>query len=69
MYDENLGRFMAYILRHAPEAAGVELDDYGYAEVGALIAGIAKSGRKIDLPILTEIVEEDEKMRFSFNAD
>ena len=69
MYDEDLGKFLAYILRHKPSAIGIELDEYGFAEVDVLIDGIVKSGRKIDLPILNEIVELDEKMRFSFNDD
>lgn len=69
MYDEELGKFIAYILRHKPSAVGIELDENGYADVDELIDGIVKSGRKIDLPILNEIVELDAKMRFSFSAD
>lgn len=63
------GRYLAYILRHNPSAANVELDKSGYADVEKLIDGIRLSGRQTNLSDLERIVSTDSKGRFSFNAD
>lgn len=65
----NTGKFISYVLRHKPSAAYVELDEHGWADVGALIDGVCKTGRTIDRHTLEEIVETDGKHRFGFNAD
>ncbi len=64
-----LGIFIAYVLRHKPAAAGITLDEHGYAAVDELIDGVRNTGRTIDREILEKLVETDGKMRFSFNAD
>ena len=63
-----ISKYMRLILRHKPEAIGIELDAHGWANVDALLAGI---GRKyaIDRGVLEEIVRTDGKQRYSFNAD
>lgn len=66
---QRLSKFIAYILRHNPSAVGVALDRHGWANVEELLCGINKTGRKIDFGTLCGIVENDGKMRFSFNAD
>ena len=38
--DERLSRFLAFVLRHHPEEAGLELDERGAADFDALIEGI-----------------------------
>lgn len=63
------GKFLAYVLRHNPSAAGVTLDAFGWAQTEELINGINRSGRKIDLETLKNIVETDGKGRFSFSDD
>ena len=65
----NTGKFIAYVLRHKPSAAYVELDENGWADVDALIDGVCKTGRMLDLHMLEEIVETDGKHRFDFNSD
>lgn len=64
---KNISKFLAYILRHNPSAGGIELDEHGWADVTALIDGVCKTGRFIDLQTLEEIVETDNKHRFDFN--
>ena len=64
-----LSKFIAYILRHNPSAASVELDENGWADVGELIDGVCKTGRQLNLQALEEIVQSDGKQRFSFNED
>lgn len=61
-------RFMSLILRHKPETIGISLDEHGWADVGELIKGIAKT-REFNMDILEEIVRTDEKQRYSFNED
>ena len=38
--DERLSRFLAFVLRHHPEEAGLDLDAEGAADLDALTAGI-----------------------------
>lgn len=64
-----LSGFISLVLRHKPEAAGVELDDFGYVLVDDLIKGTNESGRELNLDILKLIVKEDEKGRYSFSKD
>lgn len=66
--NASLSRYISLILRHHPEAAGIELDSHGWAEVQALIDGISKT-RPIDMAALEEIVATDSKQRYSFNND
>ena len=63
-----LSKYISLILRHHPEAAGIELDEHGWANVDELIAGINRT-RKIDFPTLEAIVAEDNKGRYSFSDD
>lgn len=67
--DARLGRFLGLILRHHPEAAGITLDEHGWADVGALLRGICDAGWQIDQETLEQIVRKDNKQRYSFNGD
>lgn len=64
-----LSKFVSLVLRHHPEAAGIELDGHGWADVDKLIEGIQKTGRRIDRELLDEIVRTDDKQRYSYNDD
>ena len=61
-------KYLSLILRHNPAAAGIALDEHGWADVEALIEGIRKS-HPFDREMLEEIVRTDEKGRYSFNED
>ena len=67
--DEKLGRFLSLVLRHNPAAAQITLDEHGWADVKALLAGCARAGRRIDRDTLERIVRENNKQRYSFNDD
>lgn len=67
--DIKLGRFLSLVLRHDPGAAGITLDEHGWADVNQLLAGVNHTGRRIDLPTLERIVRENNKQRYSFNED
>ena len=61
-------KFISLILRHKPETIGITLDEHGWANVDELIAGISKT-HPIDMAVLEQIVDEDEKQRYSFNEE
>lgn len=67
--EQNLSKFISLVLRHKPQAAGIELDSHGWADVNGLIDGICKTGRSIDRDLLEKIVHTDEKQRYRFNSD
>ena len=69
--NKNLNRmskFISLILRHHPETVGITLDEHGWANVDELIKGVQKT-RALDRKMLEEIVDADEKGRFSFSPD
>lgn len=61
-------KYLSLILRHKPEAAGIKLDEHGWANVEELIEGIRRT-RPFDREKLEEIVRTDAKGRYSFNED
>lgn len=61
-------RYISLVLRHKPEAAGITLDEHGWADVDELISGVSKT-HPLTMEPLEEIVRTDEKQRYSFNAD
>ena len=67
--DIKLGRFLSLVLRHNPGAAGIVLDEHGWADVAELLNGVRGTGRQIDRETLERIVRENNKRRYSFNAD
>lgn len=66
---DKLSKFISLVLRHKPDAAGITLDEHGWANVDELLAGVNRSGRKMDMEILEEIVKTDSKQRYRFNQD
>ncbi len=66
---KKIGKFLSLVLRHDPGAAGIRLDDNGWADVKELIHGVNETGRTLDLEMLKEIVRTNDKKRFSFSDD
>lgn len=64
-----VSKFLSLILRHAPEAAGVALEDDGWVDVGTLLSGMAKHGTNLSREELAEIVATSDKQRFAFSED
>ena len=67
--DVRLGRFLSLVLRHNPQAAGITLDEHGWADVEALLGGVRRTGRQMDREDLERIVRENSKQRYAFNQD
>ncbi len=68
MSDQGTSKFIALILRHKPEVIGITLDDHGWADVQALLAGVNRT-RPLTMAQLEEIVRTDSKQRYAFNED
>lgn len=67
---QKTSKFISLILRHKPEAIGIELDKKGWADVKSLIDGVNKTGKYfLDMKTLENIVRNDEKQRYSFSTD
>lgn len=67
--DTKLSKYLSLVLRHNPAAAGIQLDQNGWADVPALLNGAGDAGKQIDLETLERIVRENGKQRFRFNED
>lgn len=66
--SNEIGKYIALILRHKPEVIGITLDEHGWANVDDLVEGICKE-YDFDKKKLEEIVAKDNKQRYSFNED
>lgn len=64
-----LSRFMSYALRHAPEAAGLVLDNEGWADVADLVRGAQAAGVPLTDTLVQEIVRTNDKQRFRLSDD
>lgn len=62
-------KFLSMVLRHQPQSIGLQLDEAGWASTADLLACLAKSGRSTSLQDLQAIVADNNKQRFTFNAD
>ena len=68
MQHVKLSKYISYLLRHHPEAAGVTLDEHGWAVVDELINGMSKT-HPITRDVLEEIVRTDAKQRYTISSD
>jgi putative RNA 2'-phosphotransferase len=64
-----LSKFVSLVLRHQPEVIGLKLDENGWAEVDHFIELARQHGKDISKSVLEEIVETNNKKRFSFNPE
>ncbi len=62
-------KMISLILRHNPGYINTSLDENGWLPVDELIIGIRSKGINIDRKILKEIVETNNKKRFTFSDD
>ena len=62
-------KFLSYVLRHAPQSIGLQLDKGGWADIDALLAAAASKGRKLSRASLTDVVAADDKQRSTLSED
>ena len=64
-----LSRFLSYVLRHKPEALGLEMTSEGWVSVDELIVKMNEDGKSITFATLKEVVLTDDKQRYALNED
>jgi len=64
---KRIGKFLSLVLRHNPDKIGLELDEQGWANVKELIEKCKKHRYHFSMEDLIEIVETNDKKRYSFN--
>lgn len=67
--SKKISKFLSFVLRHHPEEIGIILDENGWVDVNVLIDACNKKSTHLTLELLKEIVETNDKKRFSFNDD
>lgn len=66
--DIQISKFMSLVLRHAPEEAGLTLDENGWADLGALCAVIERKFGASSADV-ARVVSENPKKRFAIAGD
>jgi putative RNA 2'-phosphotransferase len=64
-----LSKLLSLWLRHRPEAAGLALDEAGWADVDAVLAALAASGMTGGRGRLEQVIATNDKQRFELSAD
>lgn len=67
--DIALSKFLSYVLRHAPERAGLTLDAAGWASVPDVLRAARLQGLDLDRAALERVVETSDKQRFALEGD
>ena len=62
-------KFLSLVLRHQPEAIGLVLDEQGWANVDDLLEKANQADRAITRDLLVQVVEQNDKQRFSLSVD
>ena len=62
-------KFLSYVLRHNPDALGLELEPGGWADVDTLLDRARADGRSIDRSLLERVMAHGEKKRFALSED
>ncbi len=63
-----LSKTLAYVLRHRPDAVGLELDSAGWVEIPVLLSSMAQAGHAIGEADLDRIVNGSGKKRYEVRA-
>lgn len=62
-----ISKFLSLVLRHKPEEIGLTLDEGGWVSVECLIEACQARGKSFTLAELREVVETNDKKRFTFD--
>lgn len=60
---------LSYVLRHAPEEVGLTLGDGGWVMIDDLLSGFREKGWALNRHELDQVVETNDKKRFTVSAD
>lgn len=64
---KKISKFLSLVLRHKPEVIGISLDEDGWVAVETLRRACAENEREFSKDELKEVVETNDKKRFSFD--
>lgn len=65
-----LSKYLCYLLRHAPEAAKLDMDRHGWVSIAQLIQNVSATGKAhLTRELLEEIVATDDKGRYRLSPD
>ena len=65
MTKEQMSRKLSYLLRHDEQM----INEYGWADVSEIIRKMQEDVPAFDQTLLSEIIAEDKKKRYSYGAD
>lgn len=58
-------KYLCYLLRHAPSAASLDMDEHGWVGIDQLIENVNAMGKvKLTRELIEQIVETDDKGRY-----
>jgi putative RNA 2'-phosphotransferase len=66
---KGVSKLLSLVLRHDPGKLALTLDAQGYASVAELLAALSQRGVQISHVELEDLVAQNDKQRFAFNAD
>lgn len=65
----DLSKFLSFVLRHKPEAVGLEIDPNGWVEIEQLVEKCHQHGKTLTKGIVEAIVTTSPKRRFAISED
>jgi putative RNA 2'-phosphotransferase len=66
---KRLSKFLSFVLRHRPDAVGIELDAQGWVEIEVLVQRCREQGRALSREQIEEVVATNNKRRFAISED
>jgi putative RNA 2'-phosphotransferase len=67
--NTRISKYLSLVLRHAPEAAGITLDENGWTDVGILLKQLSRNGYAIAPAELDHVVTTNSKQRFIYDEN
>ncbi|QDV58866.1 RNA 2'-phosphotransferase [Rosistilla oblonga] len=62
-------KYLTFVLRHHPEAIGIQLEPYGWVEIDKLVQNANAAGKSITREHVQQVVEQDEEKAFAISED
>src|SRR5437764_11140257 len=62
---KRISKFLSLILRHEPTRVGIKLDESGWVPVDELLDAVTAHGQPLSLEELQEVVDTNDKKRFT----
>ncbi|MCO8579877.1 RNA 2'-phosphotransferase [Burkholderia multivorans] len=65
----DISKFLSFVLRHAPESIGIQLNSEGWASIDSLLVGATTQPFTLNREILQIVVSGNDKKRFEISTD